>query len=64
MLCPTEPVTTLTVHILIDGKEILLHVLQDEDVMKWVLMSWTHVEPRGVQALNETTFLVTSHQVY
>ena len=22
-------------------------------------MSWTHVEPRGVQALNETTFLVT-----
>ena len=22
-------------------------------------MSWTHVEPRGVQALNETTFLLT-----
>ena len=22
-------------------------------------MSWTHVEPRGVQALNETTFQVT-----
>ena len=22
-------------------------------------MSWTHVEPRGVHALNETTFLVT-----
>ena len=22
-------------------------------------MSWTHVEPRSVQALNETTFLAT-----
>ena len=22
-------------------------------------MSWTHVEPRNVQTLNETTFLVT-----
>ena len=22
-------------------------------------MSWTHVEPRNVQALNETTFLAT-----
>ena len=27
--------------------------------MKGVLMSWTHAEPRSVQALNETTFLVT-----
>ena len=27
--------------------------------MKGVLMSWTHVEPRGVQTLNETTCLVT-----
>ena len=24
-----------------------------------ILMSWMHVEPRSVQALNETTFLVT-----
>ena len=55
----TEPVTTLMVHILIDGKDILLHALQNEYVMKGGLMSWTHVEPRGVQALNETTFLVT-----
>ena len=55
----TEPATTLMVCILIDGKEILLHVLQNEDVAKGVLMSWSHVESRGVQALNETTFLVT-----
>ena len=34
-------------------------MLQNEDVVKGVLISWTHVEPRGVQALNETTFLVT-----
>ena len=27
--------------------------------MKGVSISWTHVEPRVVQALNETTFLVT-----
>ena len=40
-------------------KEILPHMLQNEDVKKGVLVSWTHVEPRSVQALNETTFLVT-----
>ena len=55
----TEPVTTLMVHVLIDGKEILPHALWNEVVMKGVLMSWTHVEPRSVQALNETTFLAT-----
>ena len=27
--------------------------------MRGVQMSWTHVEPRNVQTLNETTFLVT-----
>ena len=54
----TELGTMLTVHVLIDRKEILPHVLQDEDVMKGVLVNWTHVEPRSVQALNETTFLV------
>ena len=27
--------------------------------MKGVLMSWTHVEPRNVQTLNDITFLVT-----
>ena len=55
----TEPVTTLTVCELIDGKEILPHALCTEDVTKGVLMSWTHVEPRSVQALSETTFLAT-----
>ena len=55
----TDPVTTLMVCILIDIKEILPHVLRNEDVMKGVLMSWTHVEPRSVHVLNETTFLVT-----
>ena len=28
-------------------------------VAKGDLMGWTHVEPKNVQALNETTFLVT-----
>ena len=55
----TESVTMLMVHILIDGKEILPHVLQNENVAKGVLMSWMHVELRSVQALNETTFLAT-----
>ena len=54
----SDPVTMLMVCILIDGKEILPHVLKNEDVMKGVLMTWTHVEPRSVHALNETTFLV------
>ena len=31
--------------------------------MKGVLMSWTHVEPRNAQMLNETTFLVTYAQL-
>ena len=54
-----ELVTTLTVCVLIDGKEVLPHALQNEDVAQGVLMSWTHVEPRCVHALIETTFLVT-----
>ena len=39
-------------------KEILPHALRNEDVMKGVLLRWTHIEPRSVHALNETTFLV------
>ena len=55
----TESVTMIMVCISIDGREILLHALQNEDGAKGVLMSWMHVEPISVQALNETTFLVT-----
>ena len=55
----TEPNTALTVCMLIDGKEILPLVLQNKGITKGVLMSWTHVEPRNVHTLNETTFLVT-----
>ena len=51
--------TTLTVCVLIDGREILLDVFQNEDVPKGVLLGGTHVEPRSVHALNETTSLVT-----
>ena len=42
-----EPVTMLTVHISIDGKEILLYTFQNEGVAKGVLMSGMHVEPRS-----------------
>ena len=56
---PVESSTTLTVPMLIDGKEILLQMLWNEQVAKGVLMGWTHVEPKNVQALNETTFLAT-----
>ena len=55
----TESVTMLTLCILIDRKEILLQVFQNKEVAKGVLMGRTHVEPWIVQALNETTFLVT-----
>ena len=56
---PVESSTTLTVGMLIDGKEILLQVLQNEKVTKGVLIGWMHIEPKNVQALNETTFLAT-----
>ena len=55
----TEPNTMLMVCMLIYGKEILLPVLQNEDVTKEVLMSWTQVEPMNIHTLNETKFLVT-----
>ena len=54
-----ELVTMLTVCVLIDGKEILPDVFRDEDIMKGALISGTHIKPRSVHALNETTFLVT-----
>ena len=55
----SEPITMLTVCILIDGREILPDVFQKEDVAKGVLIGGTHVKPRSVHAVNETTFLVT-----
>ena len=55
----TESVTTLTVHILIKERDILPNVFRNEDIMKGVLIDTTHVEPRNVCALHETTFLVT-----
>ena len=36
-----EPVTTLTVCILIDGKDILLDVFRNEDIVKGILVSIT-----------------------
>ena len=54
-----EPVTMLTVCILIYGKDILLDVFRNEEIAKGVLVSGTQIEPRSVYALNETTFLVT-----
>ena len=56
---PTEASTTLMVPVLIDGKEILLQALCNEEVTKGVLTGWMNVEPRRLQALNETTFLAT-----
>ena len=54
---PIEANMTLMVCILIDGKEILLHALGNEEIMKGVLTGWTTVERKRLQALNETTFL-------
>ena len=56
---PTDANTTLMVCILIDGKEILLQALYNEEVVKGVITGWTNVEPKRLQALNETTFLAT-----
>ena len=55
----TELVPMLTVCILINGKDILPDVCRNEDTAIEVLVHGTHIEPRGVYALNETTFPVT-----
>ena len=54
---PTEASTTLMVHVLIDGKEILPQAIYNEEVTKGVLTGWMNVEPKRLQALNDTTFL-------
>ena len=56
---PMEANTTLMVCILIDGKEILPQTLHYEEVSKGVITGWTNMEPKRLQALNETTFLAT-----
>ena len=56
---PMKANTTLTVHILIDGKEILPQAFCSEEVAKGVITGWTNVEPKRLQVLNETTFLAT-----
>ena len=53
-----ELVTMLTVCVLVKGRDILLDVFGNEDIMKGVLIGATHVEPKSVYALNKTTFLV------
>ena len=55
----TEWITTLTICILIKGRDILLDIFRNEDIVKGVLIGVTHIEPRSVHTLNETTFLVT-----
>ena len=54
-----ESVTTLTVCILIDGKDILPDDFRNEEIAKGVLVSGTQVKPRCIYGLNETTFLVS-----
>ena len=56
---PREANTTLMVCMLIDGKEILLQTLHNEEVTKGVITGWTNVEPKRLQAVNEITFLAT-----
>ena len=56
---PTEANMTLMVCMLINGKEILLQVLHNEEVMKGVLTGWINVEPKSLQTPNQTTFLAT-----
>ena len=54
---PMEANVTLTVCVLINGKQILLHALCNEVVAKGALTGWTNVEPKRLQALNETHLL-------
>ena len=56
---PMEANTTLTVHVLINRNDILLQALYNEEVAKGVLTGWMNMEPKRLQALNETTFLAT-----
>ena len=56
---PKEANATLMVCILIDGKGILSQALHNEKVAKGVITWWTNMEPKRLQALNETTFLAT-----
>ena len=56
---PMEANMTLTVCMLINGKEILLQALHNEEVVKEVLTRWTNVGPKRLQAVNGTTFLAT-----
>ena len=54
-----ELVTTFNVCVLFEGRDILLEIFGNDDITKGGLIGVIHVEPRGVHALNGTTFLVT-----
>ena len=54
-----ELVTTLTLSVLIEGRGIIPEIFINDDIVKGILIGGTHVVPRSVHALNETTFLVT-----
>ena len=62
MYCNAMPIelnTTLTVCMLINGKEILLQILYNEEITKGIFTVWTNVESKRLQAFNEITFLAT-----
>ena len=59
MPCLQKANMTLTVCMLIDGKQILPQTLHNEEVTNGVLTGWTNVELKRLQGLNETTFLAT-----
>ena len=58
-LVTIELVTTLTVCVLVKGRDIPLDVFRNEDMTKGALIGVTHIEPKSEYALNETTYLVT-----
>ena len=61
---PMEVNTTLTVCMLIDGKEILPQALCNEEVAKGVITGWTNVEPKRLQALNESPSYLHLQQAF
>ena len=42
----TELVTTLTICVLIKGRDILLEIFRNDDISKGVLIGMTHIEPK------------------
>ena len=57
-----EHINAISVQVLIEGRDPLLEVLQNEEVTKGLVIEYTHTEPMCIYSLYKSTMLLIFNQ--